>query len=71
MAVGFKAGTNTGTLEFGGGVDTGTVHRLWKIPLGFRLEVRDFYAGRPNYNLPLSGSMQHNVAFTGGMLIMF
>jgi hypothetical protein len=70
-AIGFSVGTNTGTLEFGGGVDTGTVHRLWKIPIGFRLEVRDFYAGRPNFNLPLSGSMQHNVAFTGGLLIKF
>jgi hypothetical protein len=70
-AIGFRVGTNTGTLEFGGGVDTGTVHRLWKIPIGFRLEVRGFYAGRPNYGLPLSGSMQHNVAFTGGLLIKF
>lgn len=70
-AVGFKAGTNTGALEFGGGIDTGTVLRIWKIPVGFRLEVRDFYAGRPNYNLPLSGGMQHNVVFTGGLLIRF
>ena len=70
-AVGFKVGTNTGTLEFGGGIDTGTVHRIWKIPVGFRLEVRDFYAGQPTYNMPISGSMQHNVVFTGGLLIKF
>jgi hypothetical protein len=70
-AIGFKAGTNTGALEFGGGIDTRTVHRIWKIPVGFRLEVRDFYAGQPNYNVPISGSMQHNVVFTGGLLIRF
>jgi hypothetical protein len=70
-AIAFRVGTNTGTLEFGGGIDTGTVHRVWKVPLGFRLEVRDFYAGQPNYNFPVSGSMQHNVVFTGGLLIRF
>ena len=67
----FKAGTNTGALEFGGGIDTGAIHRFWKVPIGFRLEVRDFYAGTPNYNLPVSGNMQHNVVFTGGLLIKF
>ena len=36
---------------------------------GRKLEVRDFYAGQPN--LPIRGSMQHNVAFTGGLLIKF
>jgi hypothetical protein len=68
---GIRGATNTGGLEFGGGVDTGTVHRIWKIPVGFRLEVRDFYTGQPNYNVPISGSMQHNVVFTGGLLIKF
>jgi hypothetical protein len=70
-AIAFKAGTNTGALVFGGGIDTGIVHRFWKIPVGFRLEVRDFYSGQANYNLPLSGSMQHNIVFTGGLLIKF
>ncbi len=70
-AIGFKAGTNTGALEFGGGIDTGTVHHIFRVPIGFRLEARDFYGGRPNYNLPISGSMQHNVVFTGGLLIRF
>jgi hypothetical protein len=70
-AIGFKAGTNTGALEFGGGIDTGTVHHILGVPIGFRLEVRDFFGGRPHYNLPISGSMQHNVVFTGGLLIRF
>ena len=68
---GLRAATNTGTLEFGGGFDTATVLRIWKIPVGFRVEVRDFYAGQPNYALPVSGSLQNNVSFTGGLLIRF
>ncbi|GAC1435747.1 MAG: hypothetical protein NVS1B11_33790 [Terriglobales bacterium] len=39
--VGFKPGTNTGTLEFGGGIDTSTGLHVLKIPVGFRFEVRD------------------------------
>ncbi len=35
---------------FGGGVDTRTVIHVLKIPIGFRVEVRDFYSGLPNYN---------------------
>jgi hypothetical protein len=36
----FKPGTNTGTFVFGGGVDTRTVAHVFKIPIGFRIEVR-------------------------------
>ena len=43
----FKPGTNTGTFVFGGGVDTRTVVQVLKIPIGFRIEVRDFYSGPP------------------------
>jgi hypothetical protein len=68
---GLRAATNTGALELGGGVDTAPVARVWKMPIGFRLEVRDFYSGQPNYNLPLSGNLQHNVVFTGGLLVKF
>ena len=67
----FKPGTNTGTFAFGGGVDTRTVIHVLKIPIGFRLEVRDFYSGLPNYNVNVTGSLQNNVAFTGGLLIRF
>jgi len=68
---GLRTATNTGALELGGGVDAAPVARVWKIPIGFRLEIRDFNTGQPNYNLPLSGNLQHNVVFTGGLLVGF
>jgi hypothetical protein len=67
----FRRGTNSGTLEFGAGIDTRTVVRVLRIPIGFRLEVRDFYSGLPNYNQKIDASLQNNVAFTGGLLIRF
>jgi hypothetical protein len=67
----FRPGTNTGTFEFGAGIDTRSVVRVLRIPIGFRLEVRDFYSGSPNYNQKIDGSRQNNVAFTGGLLIRF
>lgn len=67
----FRPGTNTGTLEFGAGIDTRSVVHVLRIPIGFRLEVRDFYSGLPNYNQKLNTSLQNNVAFTGGLLIRF
>lgn len=62
---------NTGTFEFGGGVDTHTLFHVLKIPIAFRLEVRDFYSGQPNYNVGVRRGLQNNVAFTGGLLIRF
>jgi hypothetical protein len=67
----FKPGTNTGTFVFGGGVDTRTVIHVLKIPIGFRIEVRNFYSGLPNYNQKVTGNLQNNLAFTGGLLIKF
>jgi hypothetical protein len=67
----FVPGTNTGALEFGGGVDTRSVVRVLRIPIGFRFEVREFYSGVPNYNRQIDASRQNNVAFTGGLLIRF
>jgi len=67
----FRPGTNTGTLMFGGGVDTRAVLHVFKIPIAFRVEVRDFYSGLPNYNLKVTGNLQNNLAFTGGLLIKF
>ena len=58
-------------LEFGGGVDTHTLFHAFTIPIGVRLEVRDFYSGLPNYNVKVTGSLQNNVAFTAGLLIKF
>ena len=67
----FERGRNTGAFEFGGGVDTHTVFHAFQIPIGVRLEVRDFYSGQPNYNLKVNGSLQNNVAFTAGLIIKF
>jgi len=67
----FQPGTNTGTFVFGGGVDTRTLAHVFKVPLAFRLEVRDFYSGLPNYNVRVTSNLQNNVAFTGGWLIRF
>lgn len=67
----FVPGTNTATFVFGSGVDTRTVFQVFRIPIGFRAEVRDFYSGSPNYNQPVQGSLQNNVVFTGGLLIKF
>ena len=67
----FRPGTNTGTLEFGAGLDTRTVVHLLKIPIGFRFEARDFYSGLPNYNRKIDSNLQNNLAFTGGLLVRF
>ena len=67
----FQPGTNTGTFEFGAGIDTRSVVRLLRITIGFRFELRDFYSGVPNYNRQIDASRQNNVAFTGGLLIRF
>jgi hypothetical protein len=50
---------------------TRTILRVFHIPIGFRAEVRDFYSGSPNYSQPVKGDLQHNVVFTGGLLIKF
>jgi hypothetical protein len=67
----FRRGTNTGTLVFGGGIDTRTVVHVLRIPIGFRIEVRDFYSGLPNYNQKVTAHLQNNLAFNGGLLIRF
>jgi hypothetical protein len=67
----FQAGTNTGNLEFGGGIDTAPIIHVFRIPLGARIEVRDFYSGTPNFNGQLSGSRLNTVSYTGGLLLRF
>jgi hypothetical protein len=67
----FSQGTNTGTFVFGGGLDTRPVLHVLRIPIGFRLEIRDFYSGQPNYNQKTTGNLQNNVTFTGGLLLRF
>ena len=69
--VSFAPGTNTGALVFGGGIDTHPLVRVFKFPIGLRVEVRDFYSGSPKYNQPVKGTLQHNVSFAAGLLIKF
>jgi len=67
----FDRGTNTRTPFVWGGTDTTTVAHVLRISIGLRIEVRDFYSGLPNYNQKVTGSLQNNPAFTGGLLIRF
>lgn len=34
-------------------------------------EIRDFYSGSPNCGPPMTGKLQNNVVFTGGLLAEF
>jgi len=75
--VNVKGQGDSGTLEFGGGVDTRPrirfrgVSLLKYSPIGARFEVRDFYSGQPHYGGDTRGGLQNNVSFTGGLLIRF
>jgi hypothetical protein len=69
-AVDLKGTHNTGSLEFGGGIDTAPIVHVFRIPIGVRLEVRDFYSGTPNFNAQLDGRL-NSVAYTGGLLLKF
>ena len=46
-------------LLFGAGIDTRTVVHVLTIPIGFRIEVRDFYSGLPNYNQKVTANLQN------------
>jgi len=59
-------GTNTGVVQFGGGLDV-WVWRRW----GARFEVRDFYSGLPDYTVDTSVSRQHNYYVGGGVIHRF
>lgn len=68
---------NSGTLEFGAGVDTRPLIHfnglplIGSLPIGGRFEVRDFYSGQPKYGVPTNGSRQNNVVLTGGLVVRF
>jgi hypothetical protein len=68
---GLVPGTNRGTWVFGGGMDTGSAVRLFRIPIGFRAGVRDFRSGSPRYRTSGGGELQDNVVMTGGLLLRF
>ncbi len=59
-------GTNTGVFQFGGGFDVKVFSRL-----SLRGEVRDFYSGRPQFNVATESDRQHNVVFSGGFVVHF
>jgi hypothetical protein len=65
-----QRGTDAGTVQFGAGVDLDTGISIL-VPIGLRLEVRDFYAQRPNYNATVSESFQHDVVVSGGLVLRF
>jgi hypothetical protein len=73
-AVNSLPGTNTGVGEFTVGVDSAKdIHLklpvLGSIPIGARIEVRDYLSGQPNYQVPTAGTTQNNVALLGGFYI--
>ena len=59
-----------GTLQFGGGMDFRTPVKIL-FPIGFRAEVRDFYSGKPNFRSDAAGGLQHNLIFSGGLVVRF
>ena len=63
-------GTSGGAVQFGAGIDMKTPVRLL-VPIGARLEARDFYTSKPTYNVNTGGSFQHNVVFSGGLVLRF
>lgn len=58
--------TNTGALQFGGGVDVRGPG--W---IGFRGEVRDVWTGPRRFSIPTPGHRVHNVAISGGIVARF
>jgi len=53
-----------GAFDFGGGVDV----PVWRL-VALRGEVRDFFTGSPNYNLPSLHGGQNNVVAGAGFVI--
>jgi hypothetical protein len=67
----FAQGTGSSTIELGAGFDTQPVTHLADFPIAFRVEVRDFYSGLPDYGQSLVHSKQHNVVLGGGLVVRF
>jgi hypothetical protein len=58
--------TNTGAIQFGGGIDVRWLH--W---LGFRGELRDISTGARNFSISTPGERVHNVVGAGGLVLRF
>jgi opacity protein-like surface antigen len=61
---------NKGAVQFGGGVDMHTPFRIF-YPINLRFELRDILTGKPNYNVNVGGTSQHNLVFSGGLVFNF
>jgi hypothetical protein len=66
----FKTGTNKGALQYGGGIDIRSPFKF-PLPIGFRVEIRDFYTGQPRLNVPTTNNGQHNIVVSGGLVLHF
>ena len=65
-----RVGANRGAAQFGGGLDFRTPLKII-FPIYLRVEVRDIYSGKPNYNVNTGGGFQHTVLFSGGFVVSF
>lgn len=65
-----STGSHRGAVQFGGGIDLRTPIKVL-FPIGLRVEVRDVYSGKPNYNVDTGGGFQHNLVFSGGLVLHF
>jgi hypothetical protein len=62
---------NTGTAQFGGGLDIRTPIQIL-FPISLRVELRDYYAvDAANYGAPLRQQGQHDIIPAGGFVIHF
>jgi hypothetical protein len=63
--------TNTGALQFGGGIDVRTRLHVLR-PIGLRAEVRDFYTfDTLDFTTPIRSDRQHNLVVSGGFILRF
>lgn len=63
-------GTSGGAFQFGGGLDFRAPIKIL-FPIGARIELRDLYTSKPTYNLDTGGRLQHNLVFSGGLVLRF
>jgi hypothetical protein len=60
-----STGALRGVADFGGGVD----FKLAPL-VGLRLDIRDFWSGKPDFNVETSGG-NHNLLVSGGIVLRF
>ncbi|HET7873857.1 MAG TPA: hypothetical protein VFL42_15180 [Terriglobales bacterium] len=63
-------GTNSGAAQFGAGLDIRTPIKVL-FPVGARLELRDFYTGKPRLNPNQDSGRQNTLIFSGGITLHF